>query len=161
VLLLHVAAQILLALTILGCSSSRGGGGVAPAVALGWVDFTLSDDEVPADPIARLAGSPDQPPVCTLDVDFDGLPVLSERLLPVGSSPPYTIDSTFRFSALPGEHAATVSYSGCRTVDGQLDSVHAEIRIPVRSRQVTRLRFDGSRLDVKFPSGGPAALAPR
>jgi hypothetical protein len=135
--------------------------GFAPEVAAtsaagnGWVEVTIVDGSVPADPIARRAGRPAQPPTCTLEVELDGTTVLSELLRPTGSSPPYSIRSTFQFPVAAGEYDADVTYSGCRSFGRQQDSVSAAIRIPVHGRQTTRIRFDGARLDAEFPAAVP------
>ena len=112
----------------------------------GWVELTLEDSKVPADPV--VAG----PPECHLLVDLGEQNVLSEAIAPGGSRPPYSVDSTFRFAAAAGEHDATVLYSGCRTFKDQLDSREARIAISVRGGQLTRLHFDGSTLVAHSPA---------
>ena len=125
------------------------------AAGNGWVEVTVVDGRVSADPIAALAGQPAQPPTCTLEVELDGTTVLSERLRPTGSAPPYSIRSTFQFPVAAGEYEAGVTYSGCRSFGRHQDSVSAAIRIPVHGRQTTRIRFDGARLDAEFPAADP------
>ncbi|MDJ0848834.1 MAG: hypothetical protein QNK04_10690 [Myxococcota bacterium] len=112
----------------------------------GWVELTLADSRVPADPV--VAG----PPECHLLVDLGEQTVLSEPIQPGGSSPPYSVDSTFRFAADPGNHATTVLYSGCRTFKDQLDSREARIPISVQRGRLTRLHFDGSTLRARSPA---------
>jgi hypothetical protein len=119
----------------------------------GWVELTLEDDEVPADPISLGGGGPALPPPCHVEVDLGGRTVLSSVLQPSGQSPPFSVASTFRFAAPAGEHATTLTYVGCRTFGDQLDSLEVELRIPVRSGQVTHLRFDGSTLEARTPPG--------
>jgi hypothetical protein len=125
------------------------------AAGNGWVEVSVVDERVPADPIAKLAGHPAQPPTCTLEVELDGTTVLSELLRPKGSSPPYSVRSTFQFPVAAGEYEAGVTYSGCRSFGHRQDSVRAAIRIPVHGRQTTRIRFDGARLDAEFPAAAP------
>lgn len=119
----------------------------------GWLELTLADDKVPADPISLGEDGPAQPPLCHVEVDLGGRTVLSQAIQPVGQAPPYSVASTFRFPAPAGEHAATVLYAGCRTFRDQLDSREARLRIPVRAGQVTYLRFDGSTLEARTPPG--------
>jgi len=135
--------------------------GGAPAPSRGWIEVTVADGGVPADPVATLAGRPAQPPVCTLEVELDGTTFLSEQLRPSGASPPYSVQSTFQFPVAAGDYAAGVTYSGCRSVGRQQDSVRAEVWIPVRDRQTTRIRFDGARLEAEFPAdAAPAPASP-
>jgi len=151
-LVLRASALIALALAVCACSRPEG---TQPPARDGWVEFTLVDHRVPADPVERRAGHPAQPPRCVLAVDLDGESVLSETIQPTGSAPPYFVESLFRFPAPPGEHAAAVYYSGCRTFGNRVDSVEAALRISVRSRHVTRIRFDGSTLSADTPSASP------
>jgi hypothetical protein len=115
------------------------------------VEFVMADGEVPADPISLGEGERARPPLCHVEVDLGGRTVLSEPLRPSGDAPPYSVASTFRFTAPAGEHSTTVTYAGCRTFGDQLDSREARLRIPVRAGQVTLLRFDGSTLEARTP----------
>lgn len=127
----------------------------APApLAQGWVELTLADSDVPADPISLGAGEVVRPPRCHVDVEVAGRTVLSQPIQPDGSGPPYSVDSTFRFALPAGDHATTVTYAGCRTFGDQLDSREARLRIPVRTGQVTFLRFDGTTLEALTPPEG-------
>jgi hypothetical protein len=125
-----------------------------PGPAQGWVELTLADREVPADPISLGSGQAAHPPRCHVEVEVAGRTVLSQSIEPAGSGPPYSVDSTFRFAMPAGEHATTVTYAGCRTFGDQLDSREARLRIPVRSGQVTFLRFDGTTLQALTPPEG-------
>jgi len=161
-LVLRSSALIALALAVCSCSRleapkppARG----VEAARSGWVEFALVDHRVPADPVEKRAGRPAQPPRCVLAVDLDGESVLSEMIRPMGDEPPYSVESLFRFPAPPGEHAAVVYYSGCRTFDNRLDSVEAALRISIRSHHVTRIRFDGSVLSADAPSAAQPAPA--
>lgn len=111
----------------------------------------MQDADIPADPISLGEGERARPPECHLEVDMGGRRVLSKPIQPSGNTPPYSVASTFRFAAPPGEHATTVTYVGCRTFGDQLDSREANLRIPVRAGQVTSLRFDGSTLEARTP----------
>jgi hypothetical protein len=122
--------------------------------AQGWVELTLVDSEVPADPISLGAGQAVRPPRCHVAVEVAGRTVLSQPVEPDGTGPPYSVDSTFRFAMPAGDHATTVTYAGCRTFGDQLDSREAHLRIPVRSGQVTFLRFDGTTLEALTPPEG-------
>jgi len=149
------SAPIILTLAFAACSRTEGSRFPAQEPdnpRSGWVEFTLLDRNVPADPINERAGLPVQPPTCELAVDLDGESVLSETIQPSGTAPPYSVESMFRFPAPPGEHGATIYYSGCRTFGQRLDSVEAALRISVRRRHVTRIRFDGSILEADAPS---------
>jgi hypothetical protein len=130
------------------------------AVESGWVEITVVDEGVPADPIAKLAGRPAHPPECTLEVELDGATVLSERLRPTGSSPPYSVRSTFELPVAAGEYDANITYTGCRSVGQQQDSVRVGMRIPVHGRQTTRIRFDGAHLEAEFPAAPLEASEP-
>jgi hypothetical protein len=152
---LRFSALIALALASVACSRSDGHRSLRPDPDLradGWVEFTLLDRAVPADPIGAAAGRPARAPTCELLVDLDGESVLSEVIHPTGTTPPYSVESTFRFSAPPGEHGAAIYYSGCRAFGRRPDSVEAALRISVRGRHVTRIRFDGSILEADAPS---------
>jgi len=118
------------------------------------VELTVADSEVPADPISLGEGHAGRAPECHVEVDLGGRTVLSRPIAPAGTTPPFSVDSTFRFAAPAGDHATTVTYAGCRTFGDQLDSRVARLRVPVRSGQVTFLRFDGSTLEARTP-GGP------
>jgi hypothetical protein len=118
----------------------------------GWVEVTIADRRIPADPIAQLAGHPLRPPTCTLEIELDGTTVLSEQLQPTGASPPYSVRSTFQLPVAAGEYDADFIYSGCRSVGQRRDSVRAGIRFPVHVRQTTRIRFDGARIEAEFPT---------
>jgi hypothetical protein len=158
------SALILLALAFFACEMHEGSRGVRPASELstnGWVELTLVDRNVPSDPVRSGAGERERPPTCKLVVDFDGESVLSEVLRPTGALPPYSVESTFRFPAPPGDHGAAVIYSGCRTFGDRLDSVEAVLRISVRRRHVTRMRFDGSVLEADAPSDSLREPSPR
>ena len=157
-------ALILLALSFVACEMHEGlrGAPVPPDLsAKGWVELTLVDRNIPSDPIGGGAGERERPPTCELVVDINGESVLSEALRPTGASPPYSVDSVFRFPAPPGDHRASVIYSGCRTFEKRTDSVEAVLRISVRRRHVTRMRFDGSILEVDAPSDSLQESAPR
>lgn len=123
----------------------------SPAPSGGWVELVMADGEVPADPISLGDGEHARPPQCHVEVDLGGRTVLSEPIQPSGDQPPYSVASTFRFTAPAGEHSTTVTYAGCRTFGDQLDSREASLRIPVRAGQVTSLRFDGSTLEARTP----------
>jgi len=127
----------------------------ASATGNGWVEITVVDERVPADPIAKLAGHPAQAPECTLEVELDGTTVLSELLHPTGSSPPYSVRSIFELPVAAGEYDAGITYTGCRSVGPQQDSVRAGMRIPVHGRRTTRIRFDGAHLEAEFPAAAP------
>ncbi|MFQ5415622.1 MAG: hypothetical protein ACE5FL_01110 [Myxococcota bacterium] len=157
--MVRLPAIAVVTLGLAACSTGGSGDRAARAtdtVAHGWIDFTVDDNNVSADPIAELAGHPAKPPRCELIIDLDGRTVLSEVLWPNGASPPFSIVSTFRFAAPPGDHGATIHYTGCRAAAGQRDSITAEIRIPVRRSQVTRVRFDGSVFQAEFPASSSA-----
>lgn len=158
---LRFAALTCLVLIQGACATQRdpASAGAAAASASGWLEFSVTDVGVPADPIAQLAGRPTRAPTCTLEVELDGAIVVSKLLRPTGSSPPYSVRSTFQFPVTAGEHEAGVTYSGCRAVGHRQDSVRASIRIPVHSRQITRIRFDGARLDAEFPVPTPPEAA--
>ncbi len=139
-------AQAIPVAALLGCASAP----EQPALPAldpgqGWVELTLADTKVPADPV--LSGPPD----CHLLVDLDETTVFSRPIEPAGSSPPYTVDSTFRFAAEPGDHTATVLYSGCRVFKSQLDSREARIPISVQRGRLTSLHFDGSTIRARSP----------
>jgi hypothetical protein len=131
---------------LLACSATDGPRAADPTAGA-WVEVALVDPSVPADPITQGGRAP----TCHLEVHLSGATVLSEPISPQGSRPPYSVDSTFRFTATPGEHSATVYYAGCRTFQGNLDSREAHIAISVRRGYVTKLRFDGARLEAHPP----------
>jgi hypothetical protein len=122
----------------------------------GWIDFSMRDVDVPPDPFAQLAAGAIKPPSCELTMTLDGRPVYAQTLEPRGAEPPYRVESGFRVAVPPGDYGAAVTYTGCRTHDRGLDSVEVELPIAVRRRQVTRVRFDGARLEAEFPSGALA-----
>lgn len=149
--------MLLLALTLASCppfKASESRPGSTARTPQGWVELTVADSEVPADPISLGEGQAARAPQCHVEVDLGGRTVLSKPIEPTGATPPFSVDSTFRFAVPAGEHATTVTYAGCRTFGDQLDSRVARLRIPVRSGQVTFLRFDGSTLEARTP-GGP------
>lgn len=135
-------------LSLLGACAPPEQAPKSPSGPRGWVELTLSDSGVPADPVSDTGGAP----LCHIEVTLEGLTVLSEPVTPSGSSPPYTVESTFRFAARPGPHTAVVYYAGCRTWKDQLDSREARIPVSVQLGHVTRLHFDGSTLRAHSPT---------
>jgi hypothetical protein len=147
-------AWLLVALVATGCAARDAPREPAPpAITHGWVDFNLLDRDVPADPFAQLADGSVRPPACELVVALDGREVHTQRLAPTGAAPPYRVESDFRLAVPPGSYGAAVTYTGCRSHARGLDSVEAELRIAVRRQQVTRVRFDGTRLEADYPAG--------
>lgn len=143
-------ARLAAALLLCSCSSpGRAPEAAAPGGAgSGWVELRLADRDIPADPAGAASGVP---PPCRLELALDGRPVLSEALRPQGAAPPYSLDSRFLLRTRAGPYLAAVVYSGCRTVGRQLDSMAAEIPISVAGGRVTRMLFDGARLEAHPP----------
>ena len=151
--MLRFCALIALVVAVLACATEEAPPPVGRTVASpshGWIELSVTDSRIPADPISQLEGKGLRPPTCDLELTLNDQSVFSELLRPSGSSPPYFVDSMFRFPAAPGDHDAVVYYSGCRTYGQQLDGREAALRISVRRGHLTRMRFDGAVL-VAFP----------
>jgi hypothetical protein len=146
---------LLIAALAAGCAvtGERDAPREAELAANGWIDFAVRDFDVPPDPFVQMADGTVQPPSCQLTVTLDGRPVFSQMLEPRGARPPYRVESGFRIAVPPGDYGAAIIYSGCRSHERGLDSVEVELQIAVRRHQVTRIRFDGARLEAEFPSG--------
>jgi len=143
--------------TIVACSIIGDRDGVDSRRGLpthGWIQFAVVDRSIPPDPFAREGP---KPPTCEIEVRLDGRVVHSELLRPVGSSPPYSLESEFRIRAPAGEHIATIYYSSCRVYRRQLDSLEMEMRVAVYPGHVTRMKFDGSSVSAFPPDPAPGS----
>lgn len=143
---------VLAAALALACAAGEQRPGSRPGDA--WVELTIRDRQVPADPV----GAGDRPPPCEVELALDGRTLLATPLAPTGAAPPYTVDSRFLLAAAPGRHRAALHYSACRTDRDQLDGRDVEIEIEVRPGHVTRLEFDGAQVVAwpPVPGGAPA-----
>jgi hypothetical protein len=138
-----------------GCASAQA---IAPREGYilahdhGWVELGILDDAVPmyrsTDDSGRTVQS--VPESCGVTISLNGEPFLISPLYPAGSSPPYRVDSGFRFPAPVGLFAAKLAYSGCR---GSADADREfSFVLTVASGQVTEIAFDGDTVDAKPPT---------
>jgi len=156
--MLRAPAPLLLVASLLACTAPKPESSAAPIrvpPGQGWVELHILDRHVPADVVPDASGR-SRPPPCSIEVDLDGKVLVSSALEPAGSAPPYTVDSTFRVAASPGDRLARVTYSGCRTWEQQLDSREVQIPIAVQAGLVTLLRFDGATLEARTPVSDPS-----
>ncbi len=118
----------------------------------GWIEISISDPHVPADPLGDPGSSADRPPPCELELELGGSPALLEKLTPRGDTAPYTVRETLRVVAPAGFHRGTLYYSSCRTAWGQLDGREVTVALEVQTGHVTRLEFDGRTVLTYPPS---------
>ena len=114
----------------------------------GWIELTLTDQDIPAAPVEPARGQPPppaQPPYCSVKVTVDGESFLDEVVYPKGDQPPYRASTGFRLPVPTGLLSVELSYHGCHPVAGQEEQARtASAQVSVPKDMVAVLRYDGA-----------------
>lgn len=117
----------------------------------GWIELTVVDAGIPAR-VRDIEEPPEpaEPPYCEVKLEVDGEPFLDEVVFPKGSTPPYVVDSGFRFPVPAGTLELTLEYADCHPVPGsEIPPRTARLPLNVAKDTVLALRYDGISLQLE------------
>lgn len=122
----HIVIIFCIMLTVLGCAKkvvaniSESRKAYITSQPHGWVEVELFDDQIPSiekpkdlPPEEAAKWKPSPPSSCHLVVYLNNEKFLSEDIFPYGDSPPYIVETGFRFPAPIGVFSLQVYYMGC------------------------------------------------
>ena len=116
----------------------------------GWVEITISDEEVPDVPPSDESDDAwRRPTSCQLSVELNEEPFLYGSAYPSGDAAPYSARTGFRFPAPVGETVLRFSYRGCRVAGGETVSVDLPALFVVEEDRTHEVVFDGVNLAVR------------
>ena len=115
----------------------------------GWIELEVLDTNVPSQlPPKKLSEEQKlkwkpKPPTCSMIVTLNNERFLYENIFPFGDTPPYRVDTGFRFPAPIGDLKITISYIGCDIKDSKEISTSFSSTVSVVENMVTPIDFNG------------------
>jgi hypothetical protein len=126
----------------------------------GWIEIELVDDNIPSAikpaelPAEDAAQWKPSPPSCFILVRLNNEKFLYEEIFPFGASPPYIVETGFRFPAPVGAFELEIYYGGCdvELKDGE----------PIQSSQklFSEIEVDEGWVTTVFTSGDSITIDP-
>lgn len=115
----------------------------------GWIELTVVDQQIPARPPGKEEDNPaPKPPWCKIRVEFNREDFLSDPLFPLGDTPPYYLDTGFRFAVPVGRGTLVVRYNDCRVQDGKLSDKRFVTQVEIQEGFITPVLLNGEDLMV-------------